>query len=832
MSTKEKNRKHGVRGGEKPGPSAEAEQVKEADVDDEIVREFLLESNENLDRLDRELVSLEKEPGNRETLSSIFRTIHTIKGTCGFLGFGKLESVAHAGENLLSLLRDGAIGLTPERTTALLSLVDAVRQMLGSIETKGNEGERNDEGLVGTLKRLQTEGGGREVREVREVEEVEEKSEGVGGEGAVNAEPTEKAEVPDQMEGAAGPPKQLGKILVEMGTVTPEDVAYAVQKQLEGDGRSIGEILLERGMVKSQDLLAAVQVQQASKSAVSESSIRVDVVLLDRLMNLVGELVLARNQILQHTQGVQDAGLAASGQRLNLITSELQEGVMKTRMQPIGNIWSKFPRTVRDVAMSCGKSVRIEMEGKETELDKTIIEAIKDPLTHLVRNSVDHGIETPDKRVQAGKSEEGMLLLRAYHEGGQVNIEIRDDGSGLNTEKIKKKAVQRRLITAEQAARMSEHEACNLIFLPGFSTAETVTNVSGRGVGMDVVKTNIEKIGGTVEVQTRAGAGTTVKMKIPLTLAIIPALLVTSGGERFAIPQVNLLELVRIEEQNLAKSLERVQGAPVYRLRGQLLPLVNLGEELRLEKAKKDEDGGVNIVVVQADSRHFGLVVDRVTDTEEIVVKPLNKQLKGIQAFAGATILGDGRVALILDVRGLAESAGLVDRRQQDKAEQELGQLQSEADEAGKQSLLVFESGAGNRMAIELAMVARLEEFPRESVERTGEREVVQYRGQIMPLIRVGEVLQKESGGTDGTVNGAGGDGPVQVVVYAEGGKTVGLVVEQILDIVEETVELQQPARRPGVRGTMVIQKKVTDLLDVMELVRMRGGGEVPVLEG
>ena len=423
MSTREKIRKQSGRVAEKAELGAEAEQVKDKSVDDEIVREFLLESNENLDRLDRELVKLEKDPKDRETLSSIFRTIHTIKGTCGFLGFGKLEGVAHAGESLLSLLRDGAIELTPERTTALLSLVDAVRQMLGSIEARGNEGERNDEELVETLKRLQKDGEGKEVKEVNEVEEVKEKREEVAVARTANSASAESLERKEKPEEAPGPPKQLGKILVEMGTVTPEDVAYAVQKQLEGDGRSIGEILLERGMVKSQDLLAAVQVQQAAKSAASDSSIRVDVALLDRLMNLVGELVLARNQILQHTQGVQDAGLVASGQRLNLITSELQEGVMKTRMQPIGNIWSKFPRTVRDVAMSCGKSVRIEMEGKETELDKTIIEAIKDPLTHLVRNSVDHGIETPDKRVRAGKTEEGLLLLRAYHEGGQAEFE-------------------------------------------------------------------------------------------------------------------------------------------------------------------------------------------------------------------------------------------------------------------------------------------------------------------------------------------------------------------------------------------------------------------------
>ena len=428
VGTREKNRKNGGRGVDKPGVSAEPEQVKEKGVEEEIVREFLLESNENLDRLDRELLILEKEPKNRDTLSSIFRTMHTIKGTCGFLGFGKLESVAHAGENLLSLLRDGAIELTPERTTALLSLVDAVRQMLGSIEAKGNEGERNDKRLVETLKRLQKEGEGEEVKEAKEKENpvrtgVSKPEIVDGAENAIRGTNSGQADGTERKEEAGGPPKQLGKILVEMGTVTPEDVAYAVQKQLEGDARSIGEILLERGMVRSQDLLAAVQLQQASKSVVSESSIRVDVALLDRLMNLVGELVLTRNQILQHTQGVQDARLVASGQRLNLITSELQEGVMKTRMQPIGNIWSKFPRTVRDVAMNCGKSMRIEMEGKETELDKTIIEAIKDPLTHLVRNSVDHGIETPDKRVRAGKTEEGLLVLRAYHEGGPVEFE-------------------------------------------------------------------------------------------------------------------------------------------------------------------------------------------------------------------------------------------------------------------------------------------------------------------------------------------------------------------------------------------------------------------------
>ena len=408
----------------------------------------------------------------------------------------------------------------------------------------------------------------------------------------------------------------------------------------------------------------AAEQAEARGSAVSDSTIRVDVGLLDKLMNLVGELVLARNQVLQFTSQSADSAFLATSQRLNLITTELQGSVMKTRMQPIGNVWSKLPRVVRDLAAACGKEVRLEMEGKETELDKTIIEAIKDPLTHIVRNSVDHGIERPETRVERRKPAEGCLKMRAYHEGGQVIIEITDDGGGIDCERVKQKALQRALITPEQAARMSDHEALYLIFLPGFSTAEKVTNVSGRGVGMDVVKTNIERIGGTVDLQSQPGKGTTLKIKIPLTLAIIPALIVTSGGDRFAIPQVSLLELVRLEVEQASQQIEFIHGAPVYRLRGQLLPFAYLNRELRLNDA--DDDGlkpsveATTIVVLQADGHPFGLVVDEINDTEEIVVKPLGKQLKGVASFAGATIMGDGRVALILDVLGLAQRAGVV----------------------------------------------------------------------------------------------------------------------------------------------------------------------------
>jgi two-component system chemotaxis sensor kinase CheA len=762
-------------------------------MSDEIVKEFLVESYENLDRLDRDLITLEKEPNNRETLASIFRTIHTIKGTSGFLAFPKLEAVAHQGENLLSRLRDGLLTLTPEITTALLAMVDAVRQMLASIEATEKEGERNDQELIATLTQL-----------------LQAKPETTAAPAPAKEEVAKKKDEPQ-------PAPNIGDILVAQGKAKVSEVQEAVEQQSQGDPRHVGEILVEKGVAKPQDVVDALnQQQQARGHSASDSTIRVDVSLLDQLMNLVGELVLARNQILQFTNSTEETGLLGTSQRLNLLTTELQENVMKTRMQPIGNIWSKFPRTVRDVALGCGKQVRIEMEGKETELDKTIIEAIKDPLTHLVRNAVDHGIETPEVRQAAGKEREGRLLLRAFHEGGQVNIEITDDGVGLNRDRILNKAIQKGLISSEQAARFSDREVSNLIFLPGFSTAEKVTNVSGRGVGMDVVKTNIEKIGGTVDVHSKPGQGSTVRMKIPLTLAIIPALIVTSAGDRYAIPQVNLLELVRLEGEQARKSIELVQGAPVYRLRGKLLPLVYMNRELKVENGHLEAEAGegaVNIVVLQADDRQFGLVVDEINDTEEIVVKPLSKQLKIINTYAGATIMGDGKVALILDVMGLAQRANVVgEARDRALAEKDEKQLAAEGNK--RNAVLLFQHGENGRMAIDLSLVARLEEFPLDTVEVAADQEVVQYRGQIMPLVRVTELLEQKR-----SQAAQNGQDSLHVVVYADQGRSVGLVVDRILDIVEESFVMERHTERKGVLGSAVIQKHVTDILDVPGLI-------------
>src|ERR1700683_3597619 len=767
--------------------------------DSDIVKDFLIESYENLDRLDRDLVGLEKNPEDVQALAGVFRTIHTIKGTCGFLAFNKLEAVAHVGENLLTRLRDRKLTLTPEITTALLSTVDAVRQMLGEIETTGQEGERDDSLLIAMLTRLQQ----------------------------APAAPISVAAVPalESASKADSLPISMGDILMQQAGVTAAQVQLAAQKQKEGDPRRLGEILVEQGSVRPADVTNALRTQQSSRAvsaSASDSTIRVDVGLLDKVMNLVGELVLARNQVLQFANRMKDTGFLAASQRLNLITTELQAGVMKTRMQPIGNIWGQFPRTVRDVALGCGKEVGIEMEGKETELDKTIIEAIKDPLTHLVRNSVDHGIELPEVRVQAGKARTGRLMLRAFHEGGQVNIEIGDDGAGLSAERIRKKAVERGVVTSEQAARMSEREIFNLIFLPGFSTAEKVTNVSGRGVGMDVVKTNVEKIGGTVEVQSSMGRGTTVRVKIPLTLAIIPALVVTCGGDRYPIPQVSLLELVRLKADQVSKGIELVHGAPVYRLRGRLLPLVYLSRELKLTadtRTATKSDGAVNIVVVQAEKQRFGLVVDQINDTEEIVVKPLRKQLKTVKTFAGSSIMGDGKVALILDVLGLAQRAGVVtetrDRALSDKA------TETATTESEKQAFLLFAGMGDSRMAIPLSALARLEEFPVAQVEMSGKQWVTQYRGQILTLLRLVTVMEERRSRLRAfEVPPALDSGPLQVLVLNHEGKSFGLVVEQILDIVEDKADVRSAATRPSVLYSVVIGDRVTELLDIPAILR------------
>jgi two-component system, chemotaxis family, sensor kinase CheA len=733
--------------------------------DQETIHEFLVESHENLSRLDQDLVELEKHPHDADLLGSIFRTIHTIKGACGFLAFSVLEAITHQAETLLSQLRDGQRELNPALVSLILETVDATRKVLAAIETSGKEGSERFEDLTERLRLAAQLTGGEE---------------------------TPSASEPN---GASTPPLSVAEPAIEKTSF-----------KLHEDGPPEKED--ERGRKKE----GGKEEDVTRSSAAVDANIRVGVGLLDKLMDLVGELVLTRNQILQFNIEREDPALNATSQRLNLITTELQEGVMKTRMQPIGVVWNKLPRVVRDMATTLGKQIRLQMDGADTELDRTIIEAIKDPLMHLVRNSCDHGIELPEVRVRAGKSPQGILTLRAYHEGGQVNIEIGDDGAGIDVARVKQKALDNGLLRPEQAEKLGDREALGLIFQPGFSTAQVVTNFSGRGVGMDVVKSHIEKIGGVVDIFSRLGEGATIKIRIPLTLAIIPGLVITSGGERFVIPQVSLLELIRLESDASGKHIEYVHGTPVYRRRGSLLPIAYLNQILGLKPA--DHDEALSMVVLQAEDRQFGLVVDGINDTQEIVVKPLGKQLKGLTLYAGATIMGDGRVALILDVLGIGERSGVLSEFIEPARAS--GQQQAQA-EITQQRLLLFRAGSFARLAVPLSLVARLEEFPQSSIEHASGVPVVQYRDGILPLVSLRTVLEPNAGDPSEPTD------PVQVVVFNDGNSSVGMVVDEILDVTEDAVTVRQRSDRNGLLGSAVVGKQVTDFLDLNAVIRATG---------
>ncbi|GEP40222.1 hypothetical protein NPS01_38850 [Nocardioides psychrotolerans] len=723
--------------------------------DAEIIQEFLVESHENLDHLDRDLVELERSPGSRELLSSVFRTIHTIKGTSGFLAFHRLESLTHVGENLLSQLRDGKMTMDVEVTHVLLSMVDTVRALLEGVERNGLDTDPtvDVDVVVAALQRV------------------------LDGEAA----PAPVAELTPEPEP-----------VVEL---TPEPEPEVVEDRLP---------LVAAEPAAAPAPAPAVAEEPADgteKRGVVDSSVRVDIELLDSLVQLVGELVLTRNQILQRAEASDDIELVRAAQRLNLVASELQEDVMRTRMQPMAQVWSKMPRIVRDLAHQLGREVELEMEGHDTELDRSLLEALKGPLAHLVRNALDHGLEPRDVRVAAGKSPAGRLHLRAYHESGQVVVEIDDDGAGIDPVKIGEAAVSRGVITREAFARMEPREVLDLIFRAGFSTAAAVTNVSGRGVGMDVVRTNIERIGGSVDILSTVGAGTTCRVRIPLTLAIIPALVVAEGGERYAIPQANLVELVRLEGQDLRDSVETLAGAPVLRLRGRLLPLVSLGETLTGQRPETD---ALTVVVVQADDIRFGLCVAEVHDTQEIVVKPIGRQLKALPVYAGATIMGDGQVALILDVGGIARVRALTPT--------EFTDTSTVSADVGSQALLVLEVANGRRAALPLTAVSRLEEFDSSRIERSGSSEVVQYRDGILRLLRLAPAI--------GLQDTPGEREQISVVVHEENGRRVGIVIDRVLDVVDEAIVTTDVGRRAGVLGSAVVQDRVTDLVDLDAVVR------------
>ncbi|HET6307198.1 MAG TPA: chemotaxis protein CheW, partial [Rhodopila sp.] len=715
---------------------------------EDLLPDFLTETMESLEKLDTELVALERQPDDKATLSSIFRHVHTIKGTCGFLGLARLEKVAHASESVLDQHRNGTNPVTPDSITLILRALDCVRGIVDGLRQAGQEPAGDDSALIAELLAA-----------------------------AEGKAPVPKPAVADET-AAAPPPADE--------TIQPPTAAPATEAP--------------------QLATRQPEPSQPRPSDAVAQTIRVNVDVLEGLMTLVSELVLTRNQILQLARTQANDLFAAPLQRLSHITSDLQEGVMKTRMQPIGNAWNNLPRLVRDLAHDLGKSIELVMLGADTELDRQVLELIKDPLTHMVRNSADHGLESPADRRAAGKPEQGRIRLNAFHEGGHIVIEIGDDGRGLHVDKIRSKILANRLATEAELAGMTDRQIQSFIFRPGFSTAAAVTSVSGRGVGMDVVKTNIERIGGTVDLASQPGSGTVFTVKIPLTLAIVAGLIVEVCGERYAIPQISVVELVRAQAAGSAATsdttIEQINETKVLRLRDHLLPLIDLSALLQLRAPDQPDVAGFSlyIVVVQVGGSRFGLIVDRVFDTEEIVVKPVAPILRHITLFSGNTILGDGSVIMILDPNGIARATGIGTGHA--AADANPVQQTDTQSSAQKMALLLFRAGDEHSKAVPLNLVSRLETVERGSIEYPGGQPMIQYRGKLMPLVSI-------------TANAPESNPAKQpVLVFADGNRAMGLMVDEIVDVVEDHLKVELSTDQPGFLGTAIVQGKATDILD------------------
>jgi len=1039
---------------------------------DDLLNEFLTETSEALAVLDVELVKFEQDPTDSGILGNIFRLVHTIKGTCGFLGLPRLESVAHAGENVLGKFRDGVVDVTPAAVTLILKCLDAIRELLGELEENGEEPEGEDSALIAELNAMANGGAPAAAPAPVEAAPVEAEADGDANlptedeirlvqETFKKAEPNSagiaemfynrlfeinpdlkdlfKGDMQVQGEHLMGMIKTAVEGLNDLDSIVPavqelgrKHVDYGVKDEdydavaeallwtlekgfgddftaevkaawttvytllasvmigaanegaNEGDGAGaaspptndfgapVAQDLLDEVMAaEAQGIKGASQAQldaemaaemeaekaggkaapaeeakvpakaeekapakkeevkERKESAVAQSSIRVNVDVLEDLMTQVSELVLTRNQLMQLVRGRdKDDELTSPLQRLSHITSDLQEGVMKTRMQPIGNAWAKLPRIVRDLSLEQGKQIDLVMLGAETELDRQVLELIKDPLTHMVRNSADHGLEMPNERKEAGKSEKGNITLNAFHEGGHIIIQITDDGKGLNMDRIRQKCLENGVATDAELESMTEQQIQQFIFAAGFSTAEKVTSISGRGVGMDVVRTNIEKIGGTIELKSVTGKGSTFTIKIPLTLAIVSALIIECAKERFAIPQISVLELVRASAKS-DNAVEMINQSPVLRLRNRLLPLVSLenllefntekdseqtlADRVRAEKAvaekaeaakasaekareiknatdkldaEKAAQGRVNaekvqsekaeavevatakataknataedkaavrkaatekaeadkalaemvkvekavvtriaadmaeidkkaseemkaalsevendemfIVVTQVGTNTFGIIVDQVFDTEEIVVKPVSPILRDLAFYSGNTILGDGSVIMILDPNGIATATG------QKGAEEvvEEAAAQTAGQEGEVTSLLIFRAGSKDLKAVPLALIARLEEIDMATAETSHGQYMVQYRGHLMPLIPCDSNHEFKT------------EGRQPVLVFSDTGRSLGLVVDEIVDIVEDRLKIELASDAPDIIGSAVVDGKATDLVD------------------
>jgi len=784
---------------------------------DDLLREFLTETSESLDTVDNQLVRFEQEPNNAKILDNIFRLVHTIKGTCGFLGLPRLEALAHAGETLMGKFRDG-MPVKAEAVTLILSSLDRIKEILAGLEATEAEPEGNDHDLISQLEEMVERGMAAMAEEaaapVVEAPPVAPKmtqgtmSQGTMTQGTLIDQTLERPLRPgevslDELERAFRE--------TEIEVAPAHEVAPAPVKAAAAPKETAKEVKVQDPKPAAKPAkaskLSANELQETDKATdkVANQSIRVNVDTLEHLMTMVSELVLTRNQLLEISRRNEDTEFKVPLQRLSNVTAELQEGVMKTRMQPIGNAWQKLPRIVRDLSGELGKQIELEMHGADTELDRQVLDLIKDPLTHMVRNSADHGLETPAERVAAGKGEQGTIRLSAYHEGGHIIICIADNGRGLNTERIKAKALQNGLVSEAELEKMTEAQIHKFIFAPGFSTAAAITSVSGRGVGMDVVRTNIDQIGGTIDIKSVAGEGCSVTIKIPLTLAIVSALIVEAAGDRFAIPQLSVVELVRARA-NSEHRIERIKDTAVLRLRNKLLPLIHLKKLLKIDDgAASDPENGF-IVVTQVGSQTFGIVVDGVFHTEEIVVKPMSTKLRHIDMFSGNTILGDGAVIMIIDPNGIAKALGASGSAAHDMAEDHAAAHASSGEQMT--SLLVFRAGTTQPKAVPLALVTRLEELPADKIERSNGRYMVQYRDQLMPLVQMEGVEVRSTGSQP-------------ILVFVDDKRAMGLVVDEIVDIVEERLNIEVAGSQAGILGSAVIKGQATEVIDVGHFLPM-----------
>ncbi|AWL98632.1 hybrid sensor histidine kinase/response regulator [Bradyrhizobium amphicarpaeae] len=789
---------------------------------DDLLREFLTETSESLDTVDNQLVKFEQEPNNAKILDNIFRLVHTIKGTCGFLGLPRLEALAHAGETLMSKFRDG-MPVTADAVSLILASIDRIKEILAGLEATEAEPEGNDRDLIDQLEAMVERG---MAAMSASAQPIASGSAQPMPAAAAAAPVTEAPPLVPEAPVAAAPAKEMtsGTLIdqtlerpLRPGEVSLDDLerafretaieAAAVVAQTEPAPAAEAPVAEKAKPAKEKAAPKKAMAEEGAGegASIANQSIRVNVDTLEHLMTMVSELVLTRNQLLEISRRNEDTEFKVPLQRLSNVTAELQEGVMKTRMQPIGNAWQKLPRIVRDLSGELGKQIELEMHGADTELDRQVLDLIKDPLTHMVRNSADHGLETPAERLASGKGEQGTIRLSAYHEGGHIIICIADNGRGLNTDKIKAKAISSGLATEAELEKMSEAQIHKFIFAPGFSTAAAITSVSGRGVGMDVVRTNIDQIGGTIDIKSVAGEGSSVTIKIPLTLAIVSALIVEAAGDRFAIPQLSVVELVRARA-NSEHRIERIKDTAVLRLRNKLLPLIHLKKLLKIDDgAASDPENGF-IVVTQVGSQTFGIVVDGVFHTEEIVVKPMSTKLRHIDMFSGNTILGDGAVIMIIDPNGIAKALGAAGSSAHDMGDENGAHHIGSGEQTT--SLLVFRAGSSQPKAVPLGLVTRLEELPADKIEFSNGRYMVQYREQLMPLVAM-----------DGVTIASQGAQPI--LVFADDGRSMGLVVDEIIDIVEERLNIEVGGSASGILGSAVIKGQATEVIDVGHFLPM-----------